>query len=154
MLAAPYGSTSEQTTNTAALSIWRSRESSLQQRLAAALQLVPLGTQQFDAERLLGKPTRYARYHGPLFHLESITNANGTVTNSVGVTSLDDWCDYYDFPGGQFVRVTFDINASSSNWMLRPVTGISCGNTNDDRRFSGSIQWIPDTTNHNATKPK
>src|SRR5580658_1588428 len=50
------------------LTVWRSAHASPKQRMRAASHLVPIGTKQIDAERVLGQPIRTTRFHGPVIY--------------------------------------------------------------------------------------
>lgn len=105
------------------LQVWRSPDSSVGKRAEAASRLVPVGTKQAEAERILGEPTRRERWHGPIVHPPDYSGP----TNA---TSFNIWCDVYDFRGGDYVRLAFDIEASRLKWEDRPLLRISSGNTN------------------------
>jgi hypothetical protein len=47
------------------LSVWRDRNSGVEDRIAAVSKLIPKGTRIADAEELLGRPSRRERWHGP-----------------------------------------------------------------------------------------
>ena len=113
------------------LATWRSSSSSLEQRMQAATQLVPVGTMQGESERILGLPTRRVRRHGPVAYIGSKTNAAVTDTNIAIQTYMDQWRNFYDFSNGDFVCVTFDMQASREGWKCRPRLDIWAGNTND-----------------------
>ncbi len=115
-----------QSTQSTNLQIWRSPDAPVEKRAEAASRLVPSGTKQAEAERVLGEPTRRERFHGPIIYAPGYKGP----TN---VTSSDIWCDVYDFRGGDYVRVAFDIEASRSKWEDRPLLRISSGNTNRER---------------------
>lgn len=108
------------------LTVWRSADAPVGERAEAASRLVPTGTEQVEAERVLGEPTRRERRHGPVIYppgYQGPTNA----------TYSDIWCDVYDFHGGDYVCLSFDIEASRSKWENRPLLRISTGNTNREK---------------------
>src|SRR5438093_6531026 len=55
-----------QTANDAALQMWRSPRSSLQQRADAVNKLIPQGTRIEDVERVLGRKGTWTRFRGPM----------------------------------------------------------------------------------------
>ena len=116
------------------LARWLSSSSSLEQRMQAASQLVPVGTKQGESERILGPPTRRTRRHGPVAYIGQKTNAavNGTIIASPEY--VDQWRNFYDFSSGDFVCVTFDMLASQEDWKSRPRLDIWAGNTNDMKK--------------------
>lgn len=124
-----------QSTPTNSVAAWRSPVASLKERTQAAAELVPIGTRQIDAERSLGEPTRRVRRHGPVINI-------GASTNGTGHSWIDHWCDYYDFPSGQYVCVTFDVAANRTNWMLRPAIAVTSGNTNDERASTNVVRSV------------
>ena len=118
--------------NISALAIWQSSESTLQQRTDAARRLIPLGTKQIDASRILGASSRRVRRHGPSLTFVTHTNTLEPQQEVQTVAYVDEWRCYYDFSTGDYVCVTFDINASATNWKVRPVIRITSGNTNSE----------------------
>lgn len=120
-----FGSRFLQTAHDSGLAVWRSPGASTQQQADAASRLIPKGTKQAEVERVLGEPTRRARFYGPVIY------APGYV-GPTNATYSDVWCDYYDLGGGGYVRLTFDVEASRSKWEDRPLIDISPGNTNDE----------------------
>lgn len=105
---------------------WYSSDASLDQRLDAASRLVLEGTKQVEAERILGKPTRRGRFHGPVVYLPGYEGP----TNR---THSDVCFDFYDFNDGDYVCLTFDNEVSrSSRFEDSPLLSISTGNTNRD----------------------
>src|SRR5437762_13725775 len=120
LLAAMLGCAHAQSTQNMNSLVWRSPDAPVEKRAEAASRLVPTGTKQAEAERLLGEPTRRERFHGPIIYAPGYKGP----TN---VTSSDIWCDVYDFRGGDYVRLAFDIEASRSKWEVRPLLRISSG---------------------------
>lgn len=120
------------------LELWHSPIASLENRKQAASHLVSKGTAQGEAEQILGKPSYTIRFHGPVIYA-----APGYV-GPTNVTHTDVWCDYYDFGKGDYVCLTFDVDASRTKWEMRPLLNIAVGNTNRD--------WItiPTTIQPNA----
>src|SRR5688572_4510407 len=126
LFVATFGRGHAQGTQNTNLLIWRSPDVPVDKRAEAASRLVPKGTKQAEAERVLGEPTRRERRHGPIIYApghKGPTNA----------TYLNIWCDVYDFGGGDYVQVVFDIEASRSKWEDRPLIRISSGNTNREK---------------------
>jgi len=112
---------------------WRSPDSSLRQRAEAAAQLAPRGATRRGAERILGLPTRCARFRAPF----AADPAYAPLANDFGLpegTSEGEaqnlWCDFYDFPGGEYVCFCFD--AKNSKWSVDlPLVRVWFGHTND-----------------------
>ena len=97
------------------LASWRASSSSLDQRMQAASQLVPVGAKRGESERILGPPTRRTRRHGPVAYIGQKTN---TTVNGAIIASpeyVDQWRNFYDFSSGDFICVTFDILASKED---------------------------------------
>ncbi len=81
---------SPQTGNGGALQIWRSPDSSLQQRTDAVTKPIPPGTSKENVERVLGKQGMWTHYHG--LTLDAINNRQ--------LPDHDYWRHVYEFPGG------------------------------------------------------
>lgn len=110
------------------LAIWRPPDIALAKRMQAASRLVPVGTKQAEAERLLGQPAHQERWHGP-----SVTISWGKPSKpSAPAGYHNSWHDLYDFKNGDYIDLTFDIEASPSKWEDRPLMCISGGNTNGE----------------------
>ncbi len=112
---------------------WRSPDSSLSQRAAAAVQLVPRGTRQCEAQRILGPPTRYAHFRAPAAAepgYASLTNDLRLPDGTLETEAQSVWCDFYEFPGGEYVCVAFDAKAARW-WADRPLIKVWFGRTND-----------------------
>jgi hypothetical protein len=99
------------------LAIWRSPRSSVQDRAAAASRLLVKGTRLIEVEQVLGEATRHERWHGPLL-------------GSTNASTFDRWLDLYDFDGGDYVSISFEVESSPSHWEDWPLEYISTGNTN------------------------
>src|SRR5881397_2126161 len=126
LVVATLGCGHAQTTQNTNLQVWRSPDAPVEKRAEAASRLVPTGTKQVEAERVLGEPTRRERVHGPIIYPPGYTGP----TNA---TSSDIWYDVYDVRAGDYVRLSFDIEASRSKWQDRPLLHISSGNTNREK---------------------
>jgi len=74
----------------AALQVWRSPDSSLQQRADAVMRLFPVGTSKTEIERVLVRKGTWGHYHGPSFD----------AINNRPLPEHDYWRFVYDFPGG------------------------------------------------------
>jgi hypothetical protein len=99
------------------LAIWRSPISTVQERAEAASRLLVKGTSLIEAEQVLGKATRHERWHGPLM-------------GSTKGSTLDRWLDLYDFDGGNYVSISFNVQPSPARWEDWPLEYIGSGNTN------------------------
>jgi hypothetical protein len=99
------------------LAIWRSPISSVQERAAAASRLLVKGTSLIEAEGILGEATRHERWHGPLL-------------GSTNASTFDRWLDLYDFDGGDYVSISFNIQPSPTRWEDWRLEFIESGNTN------------------------
>ncbi len=78
------------TSNHDALQVWRSPDSSLQQRADAVMRLFPVGTSKAEIERVLDRKGTWGHYHEPSF--DAINNRE--------LPDHDYWRFVYDFPGG------------------------------------------------------
>jgi len=87
-----------QTAKDAALQVWRSADSSLEQRADAARKLVPKGAGADEIRRVLGEPCIWVHYHGPSVDL---------VSGATNLTPFDVWRLEYRFGDGG-VAMTFD----------------------------------------------
>jgi len=74
----------------AALQVWRSPDSSLQQRADAVMKLFPAGTSKADVERVLARKGMWTHYHGP--SIDAINNRE--------LPDHDYWRLVYEFRGG------------------------------------------------------
>jgi hypothetical protein len=102
-----------QTANDAALQMWRSSHSSLQQRADAVNNLVPSGTKIEDVERVLGRKGTWKRFRGPM------PNDN---INHRRFPDYDYWRFVYEFPGGG-VALQFESSTVFGDrfWCASPV---------------------------------
>jgi len=105
------------TTRSSDLAIWRSPRSSVQDRAEAASRLLVKGTRLIEVEQVLGEATRHERWHGPLL-------------GSTNASTVDGWLDLYDFDGGDYVSISFEVESSPSHWEDWLMEYISSGNTN------------------------
>ena len=126
LAAASLGCHSTETAQRRRLAQWHSEQASPKQRMEAASRLVPIGTKQVNAERILGRPTRTYRFYGPVIY------APGYV-GPTNVTYSDDWVDFYDLKDGNYVCLAFDVEASRDSWEDRPLVSVSTGNAKDDQ---------------------
>jgi len=74
----------------AALRVWRSPDSSLQQRADAVMTLFPAGTSKAEVERVLARKGLWTHYHGPSFD----------AFNNRKLPDHDYWRFVYEFLGG------------------------------------------------------
>jgi hypothetical protein len=74
----------------AALQVWRSPDSSPQQRADAVTKLIPTGASKEEVDRVLAKKGMWSHYHGPSF--DAINNRQ--------LPDHDYWRLVYEFPGG------------------------------------------------------
>jgi hypothetical protein len=112
---------------------WRSPDSSLPQKAEAALRVVPKGTKQWEAERILGRPTRCVHFRASAGAEPAYASLTNDLTLPDGTTAAEAqnvWCDFYDFPGGGYVCFAFDVKASKW-WADRPLIRVWLGQTND-----------------------
>ena len=100
--------------------LWHSPESATANRFLAMKQLVPFGTPQEKALKILGKPTRQTRIHG---------YAPDPIASKDHYTDEDEII--YEFSDGSYVCLRFDVTKSRDNWRNRPLTGSWCGTTNN-----------------------
>ena len=130
LLATVLGCHSPQNASEKDLAIWRSSDAALDKRMDAASRLVPAGTKQAEAERLLGEPTRRERWHGPSVLVEWGKPGKPSIPSGYH----NSWHDIYDFKNGDYIDASFDIEASPSKWEDRPLRCISNGNTNRETK--------------------
>ncbi len=112
-----------QTANDAALQMWRSPRSSLQQRADAVNKLIPQGTRIEDVERVLGRKGTWTRFRGPM---------PGDDINHRRFPDYDYWRFVYEFPGGG-VSLQFESSYAFGDrfWCAAPVqTLVSVPRTN------------------------
>jgi len=117
------------------LFVWRSPASPLQQRAEAAAQLVARGVKRAEAERILGKPTRYAHFRAAPAGEPAYASLTNDLTIPAGLADTEAqnlWCDFYDYPGGAYVCFCYDAKASKW-WAHQPLVRIWLGQTNDAR---------------------
>jgi hypothetical protein len=119
-----FGCCPLRTTQDRDLRVWRSPSASLRERAEAALRLVPLGTKQSKAERVLGRPSRRQHLCGDIIIMPAYGGPYGRYSDVC-------W-DLYDFSAGDHVSVAFNVAASPVKWEERPLVAITTGNTNDD----------------------
>jgi hypothetical protein len=102
-----------QTAHEAALQMWRSRNSSLQQRADAVNKLIPQGTRIEEVEKVLGRKGRWMRFRGPMPDDD---------TNHRRFPDYDYWRFVYEFPGGG-VRLQFESSMAFGDrfWCASPV---------------------------------
>jgi hypothetical protein len=138
LLALPiFGCQSSREAHDASLAEWNAADTSIQERVKAAARLVPKGSKQVVAEEILGTPTRRERFHGPIIYAPGYKG-------STNATSVDIWRDVYDFADGDYVYLTFDIEASRSKWEDRPRLSVGTGNTiGGDRIILNPINTSP-----------
>ena len=97
-----------QNPNDADLNMWRSPNSSLQQRADAVTKLFPKGTSREEIERVLARKGEWTHYHGPSF--DAINNRQ--------LPDHDYWRLVYDFPGGG-VSLEFEPATAFGDRFLR-----------------------------------
>jgi hypothetical protein len=112
---------------------WRSPDSPLARKAEMALKLVPLSTKQAEAERILGRPTRYGHFRVAVTVEPAFAALTNDLNRPKGMTEAEVqnvWCDYYDLPGGGYVCLAFDAKATNW-WAERPLIRIWSGYTNN-----------------------
>jgi len=117
---------------------WRSSDSALPQKAEAASRIVPRGTKQYEAERILGRPTRYLHFRAPVAAEPAYASLTNDLRLPVGTTEREAqniWCDFYDFPDGGYVCFAFDAKASKW-WADRPLVRVWFGQTNGARTIT------------------
>src|ERR1017187_250148 len=112
------------TTQDADLGVWRSHSASLRERAEAGLRLVPVGTKQVKAERVLGRPSRREYLHGDIIIRPAYGGPGGRYSAVCR--------DLYDFTAGDYVCLTFNMAEFPVRWEERPLVAITTGNTNDN----------------------
>lgn len=80
-------------TQNAALRVWHSSNSTIEQRAHAVSELFPVGTSLKSMESVLGTNCGSTRYLGPSINLTS--------TPPRHMEDLEIWCLVYSFPGGE-----------------------------------------------------
>jgi hypothetical protein len=92
----------------AALQMWRSADSSLQQRADAVTKLIPKGASKEEVERALARKGMWTRYHGPSFD----------ALNHRQLPDHDYWRLVYEFPGGG-VSLEFEPSTAFGDRFVR-----------------------------------
>jgi len=83
----------------AALRIWHSADATLEQRVHAVSELVPIGSNQETVNSILGTNGGWAHFYGPTIDTKH--------TPPHQLPDTDIWCWLYNFPGGG-VQLFFD----------------------------------------------
>lgn len=78
------------------IAIWRSANSTPEQRVEAVASLVPVGTTRTEVQRVLGQNGRWTHWHGPSATL-SIENG---VATAHSIVNHDEWTLEYPVSGG------------------------------------------------------
>jgi hypothetical protein len=126
MVVAAVGCSAFQTSYDKNLAIWRSPDTSPDQRIGAVTQLIPVETKKAKAEQILGMPSRSFQFYGPVFYAlgypcyESATN----------VAYCDVSVSYYDFTNGNYVALAFDMGPPDAKREHQPFLDTWIGNTN------------------------
>jgi hypothetical protein len=136
-----FGCSHLRITQDAGLGVWRSHSASLRERAEAGLRLVPIGTKQVKAERVLGRPSRREYLHGDIILRPAYGGPGGRYSAVCR--------DLYDFTAGDYVCLTFNMAASPVKREERPLVAITTGNTNDNLlpRRSVHANGVPLRTN-------
>jgi hypothetical protein len=128
LVALVAGCSSFQPANDKSLAVWRSPDSTIDQRMEAASRLVPTGTEEAQAQRILGEPADARLFYGPVFYAPGRPG----YLSATNVAGCDIRRDLYDFAGGDYVALSFDLGAPQHRWKEGRLLGISIGNTNAD----------------------
>ncbi len=100
---------------------WRAPHSTLEADLAAATELVPLGTTASAARNLLGMDGYLAHYHGP-----TVTGSGIKGNLSFRrVADHDDWALVYEVAGGK-IRLMLEWPPGNTNLENAVVKSIRC----------------------------
>jgi hypothetical protein len=91
-----------------AFQVWRSPDSSLQQRADAVNKLIPKGTSKEQVERILAERGIWTHYHGPT--IDAIHNRS--------LPDHDYWRLDYEFPGGG-VSLEFEPSTAFGDRFVR-----------------------------------
>jgi hypothetical protein len=110
------------------LAIWRSPDSSLDQRMDAASELISMGTKETKAQHILGEPVSTQSFYGAVFYAPGWPG----YVSATNVAGCDIRQDIYSFAGGNYVALSFDMGAPQHKLKEGQLLGISIGNTNVD----------------------
>jgi hypothetical protein len=106
--------------------IWRSPDASLDQRMDAATQLIPVETKKAKAEQILGTPSRQFQFYGPVFYAPGYPRYE----SATNVAYCDVSVSYYDFTNGNYVALAFDMGPPDAKRQHQPFLDMWIGNTN------------------------